>query len=153
MNGEACGENHHSRVRLSTVLLTMSLGLLLTAAPQGKVLVVSALEAQGATAAQLATVRDAVLAELKSQGYDARVAELGTPKGAAGRVDGALVLVGETFEVALKLQDLGSSKILSTTRVRCGSPGKLAEAAREAASQLASEGREQWGVRAKFKPK
>lgn len=136
------------------MLLTFSLALLLTGAPaQGKVLVVSALEAQGATEVQLALVRDAVLAELKSQGYDARATELGVPRDAAGRVDGALVLVGETFEVALKLVDLGSTRILSTTRVRCGSAAKLTEAAHEAAAQLASEGREQWGVRAKFKPK
>jgi len=131
----------------------MSLCVVLGAAPQGKVLVVSAIEAQGSTAVQVATVRDAVLAELKAQGYDARASELGIPKGTAGRVDGALLLVGETFEVILKLQDLGSARILATTRVRCGAPAKLAEAAREAASQLASEGREQWGVRAKFKAK
>jgi hypothetical protein len=134
------------------VLLAISLGLLLTAEPaQGKVLLISTLEAQGATSAQLAIVRDAVLKELSTQGYDARAAELG-PTNAAGRVDGALVLVGETFEVVLRLQELGSARILSATRVRCGSAARLGEAAREAASQLASEGREQWGVRAKFKP-
>ena len=134
------------------MLLTISLCALISAAPQGKVLVVSALEAQGSTALQLATVRDAVLLELKSQGYDARAAELGVPRAAVGRVDGALILEGEVFEILLKLQDLGDPKILSTTRVRCGSPAKLAEAAREAASRLASDGREHWGVRAKFKP-
>ncbi len=131
----------------------MSLCAVLGAAPQGKVVIVSALEAQGSTAAQLATVRDAVLAELKAQGYDARAAELGTPRGAAGRVDGALILVGDTFEVALKLLDLSTARILSATHVRCGTPAKLAEAAHEAAAQLASESREAWGVRAKFKAK
>jgi hypothetical protein len=135
------------------VLPSLCLAAILSGAPQGRVLVVAALEAQGASAVQLATVRNAVLDELKSEGYDARAAELGTPKNAAGKVDGALVLVDGVFEVALKLQELGSSKILSTTRVRCGSAARLAEAAKTAASQLASEGREQWGVRARFKAK
>ena len=134
------------------MLLTFSIALLVSAAPQGKVVVVSALEGQGANAVQLATVRDAVLLELKAQGYDARAAELGAPKDAAGTVGGAVVVVKAIFEVTLRLREAGSAAIIATSTVRCGTAAKLAEAGKEAAAQLASEGRQQWGVRARFKP-
>ncbi|MBS1151144.1 MAG: hypothetical protein H6Q89_2842 [Myxococcaceae bacterium] len=134
------------------MLLTFSIALLVTAAPQGRVVLVSPLEAQGATALQLATVRDAVLLELKAQGYDARAEELGAPKDTSGTVGGAVVMVKGTFEVMLRLKELHSSAIIATSTVRCGTAEKLAEAAKEAASQLAREGRQQWGMRTKFKP-
>jgi hypothetical protein len=146
-----CGENHHSRARLSTVLLSISIAVLLSAAPQGRVLVVSALEAQGTTPLHLATVRDAVLLELKAQGYDARAEELGAPPNTSGTVGGAVVLVKGTFEVMLRLKEINSAAIIATSTVRCGSAEKLVEAAREAAAQLAREGRQQWGMRTRFK--
>lgn len=146
------GESGHRRARLWTVLLTISIAMLLSAAPQGRVLLVSPLEAQGASAVQLSMVRDAVLLELKAQGYDARAEELGVPKNSAGSVAGAVVLLKGTFEIILRLKELGSSAIIATSTVRCGSEEKLVEAAREAAAQLAREGRQQWGMRTRFKP-
>ena len=126
--------------------------ILLSAAPQGRVVLVSSLEAQGVGSFQVATVRDAVLLELKAQGYDARAEELGAPKNTSGTVGGAVVAVNGTFEVTLRLKELGSSAIIATSTVRCGSEQKLAEAAREAAAQLARESRQQWGMRTRFKP-
>lgn len=134
------------------MLLTFSIALLITAAPQGKLVLVSTLEAQGATAVQLVTVRDAVLAELKSQGYDARAEELGAPKNAAGTVGGAVVLMNGIFEVTLRLKEAGTAAIIATSSVRCGAPEKLVDAAKEAAGQLAREGRAQWGMRTRFRP-
>ena len=134
------------------MLLTISIALFAGAAPQGRVVLVAPLEAQGATPVQLATVRDAVLLELKAQGYDARAEELGAPKDTSGTVGGAVVVVKGTFEVMLRLKELPSAAIIATSSVRCGKEEKLAEAAKEAASQLAKEGRQQWGMRTKFKP-
>ena len=68
------------------MLLTLSIAVVLSAAPQGRVVLVSALEAQGATPVQLAMVRDAVVLELKAQGYDARAEELGPAPTATGAV-------------------------------------------------------------------
>ena len=42
---------------------------------------------------------------------------------------------------------------VATVGITAYAAEKLGEAAREAAAQLAREGREQWGVRATFKPK
>ena len=134
------------------MLLTFSIAVLVSAAPQGRVVLVSALEAQGATPVQLAMVRDAVVLELKAQGYDARAEELGPAPNATGSVGGAVVLVKGVFEVMLRLKEIGSSAIIATSTVRCGSQEKLVEAAREAAAQLAREGRQQWGMRTRFKP-
>lgn len=134
------------------MLLTLSIALVLSAAPQGKVVVVSPLEAQGTTPLQLATARDAVLLELKAQGYDARAEELGGTQSAVGTVKGAVVLIDGTFEVVLRLKENATRMMIATSRVRCGSAAKLVEAAREAAAQLAKEGRQQWGMRTRFKP-
>lgn len=129
----------------------MSLALVLASAPQGRVLAVAALEPQGdVTAAQLALVRDAVIAELKAQGYDARAAAEGP---STGQVAGALMNINGTWAVALKLTETATGAIVSTTTVRCAKPEQLGDAAKEAASQLAREGRGQWGMRARFKPK
>ena len=91
--------------------------VLVSAAPQGKAVVVSALEAQGTTPQQLATVRDAVLAELKVQGYDARAEDEGAPRGAAGTVGGAVVLINGTFEVMLRLKENATRAIIATSTV------------------------------------
>lgn len=136
---------------MSTVLLSFSITLLLAGAPQGKVLLVAKLESQGASAVHLATVRDAVLLELKAQGYEASAQELGGSKQAAGFVAGAVIVMGGSYAVALRLTESRSSAIIATSTVRCGTPEKLAEAAKEAAAQIASESRQQWGMRTRFK--
>ena len=134
------------------MLLTLSIAVLVSAAPQGRVVLVAPLEAQGASPVETATVRDAVLLELKSQGYDARAEEFGAPKNTSGTVSGAVVRIKGVFEVTLRLKELNSSAIIAISTVRCGAVEKLAEAAREATAQLAKEGRQQWGVRTRFKP-
>lgn len=126
----------------------LSLALVLSGTP--RVLSVSALEPQGeVTSLQLAQVRDAVISELKAQGYDARADVAGAT---TGRVGGALMKVKDTYAVMLKLTETATGAIVSTTTVRCGKPEQLPDAAREAASQLAREGREQWGVGVRFVP-
>lgn len=128
----------------------MALALLIHGSPQGKVVTVLALAPEGdVTSVQLATVRDALVTELKAQGYAAQT----EPGGAHGIVGGALLKIGAQWAISVKLTDVASNRVLSAVTIRCGTPEKLAEAAREAASQLAREGREQWGVRATFKPK
>ena len=133
------------------MLLTFSIAVLFSAAPQGRIVLVAPLEAQGATPVQLATARDAVLLELKAQGYDARAEELGKPKDAAASVGGAVIILGASSAIMLRLRELGSNVILAATTVRYSSPEKLADAAKEAAAQLARESREKWGVRTRFK--
>ena len=130
----------------------MALAVVVSGAPQGRVLSVLTLEAQGdVTSAQLAVVRDAMVTELKAQGYATKTGD--GPPAAHGIVGGALLKMGGTWAIAVRLTDVSTNRILATTTVRCSAAEKLAEAAREEASQLAREGREQWGVRATFKPK
>ena len=54
--------------------------------------------------------------------------------------------------MVLRLKEFGSAEIIATSTVRCGAAAKLGEAAKEAAAQLAREGRQQWGMRTRFKP-
>ncbi len=130
----------------------MALAFAVSGAPQGRVLSVLTLEAEGdVTSVQLAVVRDALVTELKAQGYATKTGDAGPA--AHGVVGGALLKVGATWAISVRLTDVATNRILATTTVRCGAAEKLGEAAREAAAQLAREGREQWGVRATFKPK
>lgn len=127
------------------MLLTLSLAALLSSAPQGKVLAVVPFEAEGASAMQVAMVRTAVMEELVAQGY---AIEGAAP---AGTVGGAVVQLNGIFQVTLRLTDAKTNAVISAVNVRAGAAGKLSEAAKEAVVQLAREGRQQWGLRTRFK--
>ncbi len=124
---------------------------MLGGAPQGKVLAVLSLEGEGTTTVQVAVVRTAVIEELIAQGYGVLgTSSVGTAP--AGTVGGAVVQMLGNFQVTLRLTDAKTNAVISAVSVRCGNAEKLAEAAKEAVAQLAREGRQQWGMRTRFKP-
>lgn len=133
------------------MLLTFSIAALLVAAPQGQVVVVGALEAQNATAEQVAAVRDAVVSELKAQGYEAVTALPKKLQRGGATIAGSVLVLGGTFAVSLTIRELGGNLLLAAATVRCGSAEQLGEAAKEATSRLVQDSREKWGVRTRFK--